>query len=252
MINLDNVQEVLKQLNSIEMEFSKEYELDGRTIPRVTEVLSQMLHNDNLMSWSNSLGFKRIGYKHYMREAAEKGTYSHLAIEHFLKTKEIPSFVNTEIYPLRTQSAVYNTFHGFLKWWEDINKNHKVEIIFSEKRLLHPYFGGTCDCVLKIDGDYWLIDFKTSNHMKYNYTLQLAAYRYLLKELENIEISGCIVLLLNKTLCAYNEYLLNIKDNPDHAKYMDECLETFLLLVSAYKMRIYTESQYDNIFKDKE
>lgn len=250
MIDLEYIKSILDRMKDLEFKASKEYQtVDGHEVPRVTEILSQMLHEDYLMNWANSLGFKHIGYRSYMKEAADKGTYSHLAIERFLKTKEIPSFMDTKEYPLKVQSVVYNTFHGFLKWWEEINKYHKVEIVFSEKKLVHQYFGGTCDCVLKIDDRYWLIDFKTSNHMNYKYTLQLAAYKYLLKELEDIDISGCIVLILNKSLCSYNEYCLDLS-NPDHNEYMNNCVEEFLILAAAYRMRIYTENQYKNIFSD--
>ena len=33
----------------------------GIKVPRVTEILSAMMHSDNLMYWANNLGFKGIG-----------------------------------------------------------------------------------------------------------------------------------------------------------------------------------------------
>ena len=41
------------------------------------------------------------------------------------------------------------------EWWDDINNGNEVELIFSEKSLLCKYFGGTLDCLLKINGKYY-------------------------------------------------------------------------------------------------
>ena len=35
---------------------------------------------------------------------------------------------------------------------------------------------GTCDMVCEIDGELWIIDFKTSNHLQTTYDLQTAIY----------------------------------------------------------------------------
>ena len=49
MIDLNNIESILNKLNEIELDLPKEYELNDRSVPRVTEILSEMLHNDNLM-----------------------------------------------------------------------------------------------------------------------------------------------------------------------------------------------------------
>ena len=41
---------------------------------------------------------------------------------------------------------------------------------------------GTCDCICEIDGELWVIDFKTSNHLHTTYDLQCAAYAQMYKE----------------------------------------------------------------------
>ena len=51
---------------------------------------------------------------------------------------------------------------------------------------------------MRINGKIYLIDFKTSNHVTYKYYLQLAAYSKVLREKENINIDGVIILQLNK------------------------------------------------------
>ena len=89
-INKQYILNILDQLSNLELDLSDKYQIDGKRVPRVTEVLSAMIHQESLMSWSNSLGWKRISYKAFLQEAADKGTYSHLAIEKYLYLPLIP------------------------------------------------------------------------------------------------------------------------------------------------------------------
>jgi len=38
------------------------YVYNGKHVPRVTNILGKTIHEDYLMQWSNSLGFKRKSY----------------------------------------------------------------------------------------------------------------------------------------------------------------------------------------------
>lgn len=248
MIDIKKIMKILDSISDIEVNKRSEYIKNNKHVPRVTEILSSMIHEDGLMSWANSLGFRKINYRGYLIEAANKGTYSHLAIERFLKNGDIPQLFD-ERYPVNIAPIVQSTFNAFYKWWSQLNENHKVEIVFSEEKLVHEYFGGTCDCVLKIDDKYWLIDFKTSNHMNYKYTLQLGAYKFLLKECKNIDISGCVVLILDKSSKDYYEYALDFS-NKDHKEYIDLALETFLSLSLSYRLRMIGQKRYKEIFKN--
>lgn len=220
------------------------YNYDKNIVPRVTEVLSQMLHEEYIAQWANSLGFKHKGYRAALREASDKGTYTHNSIECFLKGKPVPDIENI---PVMAKESVYNAYHSFLKWWDCIIANNKVEIIYSEKTICCKYFGGTLDCLLKINGQYWLIDFKTSNNLSYKYFLQLAAYRYILKEEYGIDISGCLVLMLSKDHIEYQEKLIDLSI-PEHEQFMQNCIKEFMLLVAAFYGRSEVEYQYKEIF----
>ena len=246
-IENQTVLDLISKMAEIEVN-TKRYESDTEDvhIPRVTEVLSAMLHEDGLMSWSNGLGWKRISYRAFMREAADKGTYSHLAIEKFLTN----GFVDLEEMniPERIFPVVQSCMDGFMLWWKQLHTKYKtVEIVFLEETMIHSYFRGTCDCLMKLDGEYYLIDFKTSNHMSYNYPLQLAAYRFLLRELKGIRLSGATVLVVSKTDHDYKSYDLDF-NNKEHVTFIEDCEQTFLTLVSAYKMRLYTTEEYHNVY----
>ena len=247
----EKIKSIMDELSKLEIKSFNYLNNDGDNVPRVTEVLSAMLHDDFLMNWANGLGWKRIGYRAFLKAAAEKGTYSHLAIEKFLKTGIIPKLEELNIPNNEYFNTVKSTFTAFHKWWEFISSQHKeIKLVYSEEKLICKYFGGTCDCVLKVDDEYWLIDFKTSSHMNYKYSLQLSAYKYLLKELKGIDISKAITLLLDKESGEYSTYELFVS-NPFHNKFMEDCLQTFMMLTSAYRMRLETNKQHDIIFQSQ-
>ena len=238
---------LMERMSKLQVESRDTYQLDGKRVPRVTEVLSAMLHEDGLMNWANGLGWKRISYRAFMRDAADKGTYSHLAVEKYLRNGSL-DLNELGIPNERVMQTVQSCMDGFVDWWKNLHKKYKkIEIVFLEETMIHPYFGGTCDCLLKLDGKYWLVDFKTSNHMNFNYALQLAAYRFLLKELKGIEISGATVLRLSKTDYCYEEYTLNF-ELEEHVTFIVDCEQLFLVLVAAYKMRLYCTDEYHKIY----
>ncbi len=234
--------QVLQQIPDIEFNNSK-YLYDNKPVPRVTEILSSMLHEEYLMDWANNIGrYQHISHVEYRDLAASIGTYTHEFIENFLKNNTYPDF---DIVPQAIRYKVKNTFNAFLKWWNIINKRN-VEILMIEHELICKYFGGTLDLLIKIDDKIYLVDFKTSNHPSYKYTLQLSAYRYMLIELYNINVDGCIILMLDKQNGDFKEimYYLHIEDNINYFNYCQEC---FLSLVYAYYYRTKVENMYNSM-----
>lgn len=219
---------------SIKVHSDRYYNQEGVNVPRVTEIISSMLHNDSLMYWANSLGFKGIRYKDALTSAGNIGTKAHDAIEMYLQEK----LKDTSNIPLQ----------GFLLWYDIITARAPVKILMIEERMVGRWFGGTLDCLIAIGGRMFLMDFKTSNHVTYNYFLQLASYRYLLRELHGIEVAGVIVLQLNKNEPGFNEYLLDFAI-PEHLMFMMECERCFFSLVYAYYNRKYIEERFQDIFK---
>ena len=212
-----------------------QYTNDGIPVPRVTEILSRMIHKDSLMYWANALGFKGLRYRDVLNNAANLGTQAHHVIEKYLKEKLED---NTNI-----------PFLGFQSWYNIITQDIKlpIEVLMVEQRLTCKWFGGTMDALLRIGDKIYLVDFKTSNHVTSNYFLQLAAYRFMLKLQKGIDIDGVIVLQLDKDEPGFNEYLLDFS-NPEHASFMLHCEETFLSLVYAYYNVEYAEKLYKSIF----
>jgi hypothetical protein len=65
-------------------------------------------------------------------------------------------------------------FLHFVEFWE----NHNPILIETEIHLFSDELkiAGTCDMICEINGELWIIDFKTSNFLQKKYDLQVAAY----------------------------------------------------------------------------
>ena len=217
---------------SINDKSNRYYNSEGKSVPRVTEILSSMMHSDALMYWANSLGFRGLKYKEELDRAADIGTNAHFAIEMYLREK-----LKSDNIP----------FMGYLLWEQVLNeKGLFINPVLIEERLSCDWFGGTADAVLNINGRLFLVDFKTSNHVTFKYFLQLAAYLYMLS-LRGIYPEGVIVLQLDKKTPGFNEYLLDFR-NPDHKQFMDYCSQAFFSLVYAYYNIKRIELEYKNLF----
>lgn len=229
----------LKDLNSLKLpNVEDRYTYNGNSVPRVTSIISKMISEDYLMGWSNYLGFKRQKYKDVIERAANYGTKTHLALEMFLKNKDIP------------KDAPLTTLNGFKKWWGIINSSNDIQILGQECKLSCPWFGGTYDLLITINGLVYLVDFKTSNHLSYKYCLQLAAYNYMLKYNKICKLSGIIILQLDKETPSFKEFVLDFS-NFNHKSFFDFCEHTFLSLVYSYYYIINTEEWYTEISKEK-
>ena len=208
------------------------YHIDGRGIPSVTELLS-FIDSEGLISWANRVGRQGQDNKDIVKKAAEFGTMVHESIEFYLKKK----------YPGPGNVCL----DAFKEWWTGINKYHRVRILGQENPLIGEYFAGTYDLLISIDDKPYLVDFKTSNHVGYKYFMQLAAYRYLLYTLKNINIEGCIVLQFDKKEPKYREFNLDFT-NPYDYEFIENCYRSFMGLVYTYYNVKLCQREFAHIF----
>ena len=224
------------------------YEYNGKVVPRVTHILSSMLHEDSLMIWSNNIGlYQRKKYKDTLEMSATIGTHTHNGIEAYIKD-DIYSLDLSHLPPSSINS-INNGIESFKYWYDNITKSHNVEVVGIEQPLSCEWFGGTYDFLVRIDGKLYLVDFKTSNHISCRYFYQLAAYKYMLS-LQGITIDGCIILQVSKSNIGFNEYLLDL-NNQKHKKFLDDCTECFFSLVYAYYNRLYTENEFKEYMSER-
>lgn len=239
-----SIENLLKRISLDGLSETDRYQFEGVNVPRVTEILSHMLHDDFLMVWANNIGlYQKKKYKEELEKAATKGSYVHDAIEDYIQN-------NNEL-DLDSVMAGYRTevsyaYGSFRAWWDIVSKRN-IKIVMQEQRLVCPWFGGTLDLLVEIDGKIYLLDFKTSNYPSYKYFLQLSAYRYILKYYYGIEIYGCGIIKLNKKAIEFEEFIID-KANPEYEAFMNLCERTFLSLVYSYIHRVQVENYYNNLF----
>jgi len=134
-----------------------------------------------------------------MKDAGLIGTVVHSLIESFLKGEPI-------IEP--TDPKVINCWQLFLNWW----KESKYEVVELEKKIYSKKwnYAGTFDVIVKDDKENLvLIDFKTSNHLSFDYNLQVNAYKVAYEEETGLKIRKAMLVRLPK-----NESNLEIKFVP--------------------------------------
>jgi hypothetical protein len=121
-------------------------------------------------------------------EGALVGSVVHGLIEDYLNNKKIPT---------QSDKAVVNCWNLFLDWW---NKQEYKTVHIEKKIYSAKYnYAGTLDLVVKDKNNKLvLIDIKTSNHVTFDYFLQLNAYKSAYEEETAKKISSAFVVRLPK------------------------------------------------------
>lgn len=116
------------------------------------------------------------------KSAGDKGSKVHKAIEDLIKGKEL---CITDKYYNETldkeeelNPEEWNCIRTFKDWCDEM----KPKFILTEQSAINEKigYGGTIDCVCDINGQIYLIDFKTSQNIWKEYELQVSSYKGLL------------------------------------------------------------------------
>jgi hypothetical protein len=179
-----------KQINFLDQRF---YERNTKYYPSITSVLQCYPKGKHFEGWLKDVGWSA---EHIAKRAAETGTQTHNLIEKYLRGEKL-EWLN-EYGKANYEEDVWKMTLRFVDFWE----TYKPTLIFSEIHLysdIHQ-IAGTCDLVLEINGEIWLLDIKTSNHMQNSYDLQTAAYTVCWNETfeEKVVRNGVIWLKSNK------------------------------------------------------
>jgi len=183
-----------ENLNRIDVLDERFYTTDNETYyPSVTTVLDAYPKGAGFREWLKANG---AGSDQIVKEAAERGSNVHNAIEHILLGRELKWITNgVPAYTLEEWQMIckYLEFHQ-----EYIQPGEQVAaetMLFSKTLRL----GGTCDMVAKINGETWLIDFKTSNGLYKTHEIQLAVYKEMWDEHNSPKIDRYGILWLNSS-----------------------------------------------------
>lgn len=196
------------------------YNKNKKKLPSVTTIIG-LLNKPQLVPWANMMGFKKINTTKLLENSAQMGTAIHYTIERLCKHKPT-SLKDLDMYH---KKKIKTGVKSFKVWYKD----KKPAIIENELRLQCDEFGGTIDCICKIDDEIYMVDFKTSKQAYATYFLQLAGYNYLCKENGYRRIDKVAILVLNKDNIGYKFKIMD-------TDYLEEFYEpVFLLLLEVYK-----------------
>lgn len=138
-------------------------------------MIKECIGREYLLRWAANLG------NQYQRESTHTlyiGTLAHEMIEYFLM---FGAYKKIEFRSYRVKEKTERAFQNFLNWYNGrIEEGFKISVLNIEKRTTNPWFGGTMDCVMKLDYEgvskTFIVDFKTSKKISMEYLLQTYAY----------------------------------------------------------------------------
>lgn len=246
---------------------NSQYTYDGHTVPRVTRIINTNENQEGLIRWAASVGYYK--YNTFTETALEVGTNVHSCIDDYLVNKYHNH--STEVFlpdygfhQGKVRDQIYNAYNNFIAWDKKLEELGAPiqEVIGIEVPLVCPWFGGTCDAIVKINNANYLIDFKTSKAISHNYLVQASAYmwminnRYCPNEIPNIDGIGIIRVDKNKPN-TYNDLFLN-NFVTEQRLMIESFQQTFAAYIASYYRGVNTEylvnnytSKYnmDNFFK---
>ena len=164
---------------------------DGNSVPGVTTVLG-ILNKPALVPWANKLGLQGIDSAKYVDDKAAIGTLAHQMIADYLKGQPTNTSEYSQVQIDQAENAVLSYFE-----WE---KAHPLQPILVEQPMVSELyrFGGTIDCLCRMNGDLYLVDFKTSSGIWPEMLTQAAAYLNLASEY-GYEAKQAIILRIGRT-----------------------------------------------------
>ena len=140
------------------------YLVDDVYLPSVTSVLGMTLSKGaGFEQWLRDTGNES---KIIARESAESGSKIHNAIEMLCLGNEL----NGEEYTVFEWEKIIN----FVNWFNELN----VEVIANETTVysLTDRVAGTADFIGVINGEIWLLDWKTGKSIHESANMQVASY----------------------------------------------------------------------------
>ena len=220
-------------------------------VPRVTNIISQCRNSEGLIQWAANVGRKK--YDYFRGKALDIGTISHELIDEYLTSMVNGKDYSVDYSLIRDdyRSSVFNCIENFKLWCSNLKSlGYNIEeVVGLEIPVTCPYYGGTIDGIVRINGAYYIIDFKTSKKISTEYLIQTSAYMWIINNgymPELPHINGIGIIRVDKTkLGSYNDYFLNEYD-PIQYNMIINFQNCFFSYVEAYYRTINTEYIADN------
>lgn len=159
---------------------------DYKFVPSVTWIAGYYPKGTQFYKWLASKGWDEA--ESIKNAAGNKGSKVHQAIGMYLagdKIKIDDKFLNQDTKQLeRLTVEEYDCILSFVDWWatlinpeilvNDTSDGSGLGTVFNDIEN----YAGTVDLLAKIDGELWLIDFKTSQQVWPEHEIQISAYKH--------------------------------------------------------------------------
>ncbi len=230
----------LKQINFLDRRVYKRDE--GKFYPSVTTILQYMPKNKFFDNWLKDVGHNA---DLIMRKAGKEGTQVHEAAEALVLGKEVnwmDDYGNAKYSQL-----VWEMILKFYDFWS----TYKPELISAEEFVYSDEFkyAGTADLLVKMDGETWLLDIKTSNNLHRSYNLQLAAYAKAIEEAKGIKIDRTGIIWLKSSTRSASKKKGTYQGKGWQIKIIDEIDYNFDLFKTIYKLYLLENPNTEPIYK---
>lgn len=188
----NRILEISDDSQMITLPDARYYRRNGSYYPSITYVLNSYPKGPHFEKWLKQVGFAS---EYIVKKAAEEGTQVHEMAEAYLNGEEL-CFLSPTGQPL-CNPDVWQMLLRFVDFWE----THKPTLIETEVHLFSDELrvAGTCDLIIELNGERWVLDLKTSNHLHTTYDLQTAVYAQCYTECFEKPIDRCGVLWLKSS-----------------------------------------------------
>jgi len=137
--------------------------------------ISSYVPSKQLAVWMAKTGFDEAEV--IKKEAGEKGSRVHKGLEILIGEGEVfhnDCFSDGEGNTKEITAEEYEAIMSFWSWANEV----KPKFLASEKTIFNEkyQYAGTLDCMAEIDGQIYLIDFKTSANIYLSHEVQVSSY----------------------------------------------------------------------------
>lgn len=203
--------------------------------PSVTYVIGATYPSYGLDLWRGDVGNKRAD--EIMEQSAEDGSYVHDAIERILKGEEVHSDEIRERFSGKRSLKIKRCLKAFMDWYEE----YKPEVLSTEYIIWGNGYAGTVDLKCVINGETYIVDFKTSKSIHGSHKVQIAAYG-MADDVQHV----ALLQVGNKTK---KRYSFNVLKEEDRKRYEQEWDKTLALFQTLHPNAQPTSETFPDVFK---
>lgn len=226
------------------------YKYNGVSVPRVTSIIDSSMNKDGIIEWALSFDNK-YAYRNEKDFILAVGTKTHDAIEEFLSTGQDPDLELK--YAPRQGPIVRRAYKNFKLWYNNlINSGNTFELIGLEVPVINPFYGGSLDCIARINGACYILDFKTSSKISYDYIMQVCAYMWTINNgyTSLPHVNGIGIIRVDKKVDGlYNDLFLN-EFIPEQNKIINDFIRGFGSMLAVYYEKISMNYQFNKYKKE--